>query len=663
MAAGYTDAMQREQMGPYKLGSRLGRGGMGAVYEATDTSTGATVAVKLLAAHLADDSGLRKRFNSEIDTLKGLRHPGIVQLLAFGEEDEQPYFAMELVRGKSLEQLLRSGRRFTWQEAIAVALAVTRALKVAHDHGVIHRDLKPANLLVPGTPAADGSIAEGDFRLTDVKLADFGIARLFGATGHTAHGHIVGTAEYMAPEQASGKPLDHRADLYALGLVMFAMLAGRPPFQGKQVTDVIESQRREPPPRIAALVADVPPALDQLIDKLLSKDPAARPANALALGRLLSAIDAAHPAQPKPATRADARPPAASVDLFAATQAHTPAPADAVEPFPDTMRDDGIIWAQKPATGVDGGIAATQAFTGNRPHHTTQASVPGPSAQSAAQSVSPSSSTVVDRPARNRFTTVEELDKQARERAARDRNRQRFWQALTAVATVAAIGAGGYLLFKPLSADEIYKRIKQIQAQADTAGSEIDLRDARPSIELFLARHGADPRAAEVKALEQSLDLDALEKRARRRVLGNRVLSPIERDYRAAMDREAESPSACREALEALLALHGSPATKPADASAAKTEDAELWFALVRRQIDRLEPLSAREQAEDAARTAAILEQADALATRAAALPDPAQREKALADRRTLLEGLIELYAKRPHAAKAVAAAQEKLAK
>jgi serine/threonine protein kinase len=675
MAAGYTDAMQREQMGPYKLGSRLGRGGMGAVYEATDTSTGATVAVKLLAAHLADDSGLRKRFNSEIDTLKGLRHPGIVQLLAFGEEDEQPYFAMELVRGKSLEQLLRSGRRFTWQEAIAVALAVTRALKVAHDHGVIHRDLKPANLLVPGTPAADGSIAEGDFRLTDVKLADFGIARLFGATGHTAHGHIVGTAEYMAPEQASGKPLDHRADLYALGLVMFAMLAGRPPFQGKQVTDVIESQRREPPPRIAALVADVPPALDQLIDKLLAKDPAARPANALALGRLLSAIDAAaatnaasaitpapeQPPQPKPATLADARPPAASVDLFAATQAHTPAP-DAAKPASDSMLDDGIIWAQKPATGVDGGIAATQAFTGNRPHHTTQASVPGPGAQSAAQSVSPSSSTVVDRPARNRFTTVEELDKQARERAARDRNRQRFWQALTAVATVAAIGAGGYLLFKPLSADEIYKRIKQIQAQADTAGSEIDLRDARPSIELFLARHGADPRADEVKALEQSLDLDALEKRSRRRVLGNRVLSPIERDYRAAMDREAESPSACREALEALLALHASPATKPADASAAKTEDAELWFALVRRQIDRLEPLSAREQAEDAARTAAILEQADALATRAAALPDPAQREKALAERRTLLEGLIELYAKRPHAAKAVATAKERLA-
>ncbi len=668
--------MQREQMGPYTLGNRLGRGGMGAVYEAIDTTTGATVAVKLLAAHLADDSGLRKRFTSEIDTLKGLRHPGIVQLLAFGEEDEQPYFAMELVRGKSLEQLLRSGRRFTWREAITVALAVTRALKVAHDHGVIHRDLKPANLLVPGV-AAEGTA--GDFQLADVKLADFGIARLFGATGHTAHGHIVGTAEYMAPEQASGKPLDHRADLYALGLVMFAMLAGRPPFQGKQVTDVIESQRRESPPRIGLLVADVPPALDQLIDKLLSKDPAARPANALALGRLLSAIDAAaaseaapaatpateHPASPKPATRADTRSPAAAVDLFAATMPHTPAPGGAVEPFPDTMPDDAIIWAEKPATGADGGIAATQAFTGNRPHHTTQASVPGSVAKSEAQSLSPSSSTVVDRPARNRFTTVEELDQQARDRAARDRTRQRIWQTLTAVVTLAALGAGGYLLFKPLSADELYSRIKQIQAQADATGSEIDLRDARPSIELFLTRHGDDPRAAEVKAIEQSLDLDALEKRSRRRVLGNRVLSPVERDYRAAMDREAESPSACREALEALLALHSSPVSKPADAAAGagKTQDDELWLALVRRQIDRLEPLAAREQAEDAARTTAILEQADALAARAAALPDPAQREKALAERRTLLEGLIELYAKRPHAAKAVEAAKEKLAK
>ena len=116
--------MQPSQIGPYKVLSRLGRGGMGAVYEATDSASGAVVAVKVLAAHLADDSGLRKRFNSEIETLKSLRHPGIVQLLAFGEEDGQPYFAMELVRGKSLEHVLRTGRRFTTQETIAVGLAI-----------------------------------------------------------------------------------------------------------------------------------------------------------------------------------------------------------------------------------------------------------------------------------------------------------------------------------------------------------------------------------------------------------------------------------------------------------------------------------------------------------------------------------------------------------
>jgi len=146
--------MQPTQLGPYSIGTRLGRGGMGAVYEATDTTTGATVAVKVLAAHLVDDPGLRSRFRAEIDTLKALRHPSIVQLLAYGEQDDQPYFAMELVRGQSLEQILRSGRTFSWRETVATGLAVAQALKVAHDHGVVHRDLKPANLLI----STDGTV-------------------------------------------------------------------------------------------------------------------------------------------------------------------------------------------------------------------------------------------------------------------------------------------------------------------------------------------------------------------------------------------------------------------------------------------------------------------------------------------------------------------------
>ena len=168
--------MHPTQLGPYSISSLLGRGGMGAVYEGVHRDTGRVVAVKTLASHLGDNPGLRGRFQGEIEALKSLRHPCIVELISFGEEDGQLYFAMELVRGRSLEQMLRSGRTFTWRETVDVALVITRALKSAHDHGVVHRDLKPANLLFPDEPVGDAT----------VKLADFGIARLFGSGGTSA---------------------------------------------------------------------------------------------------------------------------------------------------------------------------------------------------------------------------------------------------------------------------------------------------------------------------------------------------------------------------------------------------------------------------------------------------------------------------------------------
>ena len=273
--------MEPQQLGPYVLIKRLGRGGMGAVYEARHQDTGEYVAVKVLASHLADDLGLKERFDAEIQTLKPLRCPGIVQLIAYGEDEGQPYFAMELVHGQSLERLIRGGRKFTSEEVISLSIEIARSLKVAHDHGIIHRDLKPANLLVPDNP---GEVNAG------VKLADFGIAKLFGAASQTAHGSIVGTAEFMAPEQAAGKPLDARADLYTLGLVMFTMIAGKPPFRGSQLTEIITKQLREAPPRVSSFHHDIPDELDHLIDDLLSKDPAKRPASALAVGRRLTAI-------------------------------------------------------------------------------------------------------------------------------------------------------------------------------------------------------------------------------------------------------------------------------------------------------------------------------------------------------------------------------------
>ena len=627
--------MHPSQLGPYEIAKPIGRGGMGTVYEAVDHGTGRSVAVKTLAAHLGDDPGLRKRFAAEIETLKRLQHPCIVQLLAFGEEDGQPYFAMELVRGRSLEQVLRSGRTFDWRETVGIAIDITRALKSAHDHGVVHRDLKPANLLFPEEPSADAA----------VKLADFGIARLFGSSCHTMAGTIVGTAEYMAPEQATGGPVDHRVDLYALGLVIYAMLTGRPPFHGGEATDIIRRQRTEAPPRVSTRVAGIPTELDALIERLLAKEPAKRPASALAVGRMLASI----------ATEVGAMPPEPAVP--ASDPGITLGPADAIDlaaPTEDgarveTAASDPNVIAVNPASD------SVRADVQTMPMPTTpQAPSPGLPQRvtvSAAAAGSP-------HPRVNRFTTLEELHRTSREEAGA-RARQEFVLRSIAAASILALVVGAaYVLLRPPTADELHSRVRAI---ADAANA--DLRDARPLIEQFLERHGDDSRAAAIRELDRTLDLDGLEKRARRRRGDDDEMSPLEREYRAAMAREDESPLACVAALEAVLTLHESdpqtatslPATAPPESQPA------LWLALVQRQIDRLEPQADREREQDVARAATVLAEAATLAVEAESADDPAVTSRLLERRRELLEGLVEIYASRPHVTEAVAEARSLL--
>jgi serine/threonine-protein kinase len=593
---------------------------MGTVFEAVDAA-GAGVAVKTLSAHLGDDAGLRARFAVEIEALKALRHPGIVRLLAFGEEEGRPFFAMELVRGRSLEEILKSGKRFDWQETVAIAADVARALKSAHDQGIVHRDLKPANLLFPAEPGPESR----------VKLADFGIARLFGDTGHTQAGTVVGTAEYMAPEQAAGSPVDARVDLYALGLVMFAMLTGRPPFRGGDVTEVLRRQRKEPPPRVSAIVPEVPDGVDDLVARLLAKDPADRPPNALAVGRLLATLRdglgseaagdasaaAAHPRNATPTLPIGSSPGSSGIDLLAATRVTAGAARGTPEP--------AATQAFMPATARDGRSLA---------HRATEPSRGGAPAAP---------------PVANRFTTVEELQRVARVEAERFARRDRWVRLVTAGGLIATVLAGGYVMLQPLTADQIHDRIRAI---ADTPAA--DLRDARPMIELFLARFPADPRADSIRDLERELDLDALERRVRRRPRADEALPPIERDYRAAIAREAESPLACLAALEAILTLH-------ADDPPTADVDPQLWLDLVRRQIERVTPLAAREREEDLGRAAATLAEARALAVQAEAAAK-AERVELVTRQRDLLEGLVEIYATRPHLADAVAEARALLA-
>ena len=638
---------QPTQLGPYTILKRLGRGGMGAVYEATDTTSGGLVAVKILASHLAEDAGVRRRFHAEIETLKGLRHPGIVQLLAFGEQDGQPYFAMELVHGKSLEQILRSGRTFSWRETVATALTITRSLKIAHDHGVVHRDLKPANLLLPEGPAATDTQSAhvgGVYLSSSIKLADFGIAKLFGGRGHTAHGNIVGTAEYMAPEQAAGQPVDHRADLYALGLVMFAMLTGRPPFHGNQMTELLEKQRREVPRRVSSL-ATVPAELDQLIDRLLAKDPQARPTSALALGRLLMAIEALPDTISPPAAADPTTDPAASIDLLGQTQDMTPPPAAAsvtargVAHTQAFSSGSGLPKRREGPTFAD--KMATEKAAGEPTRLPTEVS---------------SATTHVDRVPLNRFTTVEELERTSFQQSQAERIRKQRLQIVTAIATVACVIYGSYLLLKPLTATDLYNRILFIAGNEDA-----DLRDAQSSIQLFLSRYKNYSRAADIQRLSQTLEINSLEKRARRRRLGSSLLEPIERDYRAAMACEAQSPTACATLLAAMLLLHTPPAQPLTEAEPTARDTTMLWLALAQRQLARIEPLAAQEQAEDLLRTTEILGESRDLAHEASETTDLVRRAACLDRRLKLLQSMIETYDSRPHAAQSVSTARQLL--
>lgn len=264
-----------EFLGPYRIGEPLGRGGMGTVFSAVHEKTKQPVAVKLISDSVADESKFRRRFDAEIKSLQCLSHPGIVRIYGFGEEQGHLFYSMELVRGESLQKIVKREKQLEWQVTIDVGIQICAALKHAHDIGIIHRDLKPANLVV-----------DEHWR---IKLVDFGIAKIFGDS-NTVVGSLLGTADYMAPEQATSKGITQRTDLYALGSVMYAMLAGRAPFTGKSVTQVINALQRDRPVPIDLIRPDVPDELVELIHELLEKSPEDRPPTALAVMNRLKAM-------------------------------------------------------------------------------------------------------------------------------------------------------------------------------------------------------------------------------------------------------------------------------------------------------------------------------------------------------------------------------------
>lgn len=260
--------MHPDKIGHYQIRRKIGSGGMGNVYLGIDERTGDEVAVKVLPASMAREEGFVLRFSREIAAMRKLNNPNIVKVFDDGQaEDGSYYYSMEFVDGETLTALVSRRRRLPPNEVIDLSLQICNALKAAHDAGIVHRDLKPSNLMV----TSDGK----------VKLADFGVAHVFATTRLTRTGGVVGTAEYMSPEQARGQRASKHSDLYSLGAVMYVMLTGRPPFTGKLASYILHQHQFSQFDKPRHYVPEIHRLLEDYVCTLLEKKPEKRFPDAL----------------------------------------------------------------------------------------------------------------------------------------------------------------------------------------------------------------------------------------------------------------------------------------------------------------------------------------------------------------------------------------------
>ncbi|MBX3414022.1 MAG: protein kinase [Pirellulales bacterium] len=626
--------MRFEKLGPYRIGRQLGRGGMGAVYAAIDEESGQAAAVKVLSAILAQDEGFRARFESEIETLRKLRHPNIVRLIGFGENEGQLFYAMELVDGTSLEDQIRAGKRFDWRTVTAVGADVAKALRHAHDRGVVHRDIKPANIL----RTADGT----------TKLSDFGIARLFGSTRLTAVGGVIGTAEYMAPEQADGRPVTPRSDLYSLGGVLYALLAGRPPFEARTLPEMLQLQRFAQPEPVSRFAPDVPKELEQIVQELLAKEPETRIANAAILARRLEAtalgLAKREEAGKTIAPSAEMADEASDFDVATAVSTAKPAPVE----LPETLAATEVA----PATEQPE-IFATQAPEPARPRPsqlaaTSAAATKDVEAFSLAPAVelTPGAAGLTEaRPASkthavSRFTAVAENEVEESQREEDEPSALISAQTWVLVAALVMLAVGIWYFLQPPSADSLYLRI----SEAANDGGPDSLLDVEDEVREFLNLYSHDPRAVELRDYQTQINLQQAERKLDRRARsGNRneTLSPIELAYIDAIRIAPADPQKAIVKLEALIAVYSD--------QNADNETVRQCLELAKRQLARL-----KGQAE-----LGTAEQIASIRERLAHAQEVNESNPQLS--RAICQGIVDLYGDKPWATSLVAQARSAL--
>jgi serine/threonine protein kinase len=534
-----------EFIGPYRVIRLLGRGGMGVVYEAIHEKNHERVAVKIISEELSSESRFHSRFEAEIQTLIRLKHPNIVRLIGIGEAESLPFYSMEFVEGMNLHQKLKLERRIDWQTVLDWAIQIAGALKQAHDFGIIHRDLKPANLMI--TPE------------NTIKLLDFGISKLFGRDGSTQTGASVGTADFMPPEQADGTTVSPRSDLYALGAICYACLAGRAPFLGKNIPEILFNVRYGPFTPIRKLVPEVPEEFCKLIDDLLNRDPSKRPATAYLTMNRLQALRAGlkqretqqHESkleeQPSEAIDVHTSPTQTSIDVK-----DLPSIADLSDsPYHDATR-----------------IEIVRADDATREHITG-----GSLVQRHTHSSLPTSG-------RTTFTEVSDQDRAKvsifEGPSPEVEKRERWGEILLILGALVACIAGFFYFSRPVHPDRLYEPI----AAALASGDESRLLDIEEQIEAFKEKYPSDLRLDKLDTAAEKIEylkrLRFLQRRSSNRYPGQDAMVSVLRDIVNIKDTQSETAKSKLAAFENAYPLELLDANEQAWARFARQLDEEL---------------------------------------------------------------------------------------
>ena len=686
--------MDPEKLGPFKIGRVLGRGGMGSVYEGLSETDDSTVAVKVLAGSLDEDAEDRLRFESEIETLKRLHHPNIVRIAGFGEDREQLYFVMEFVDGSSLHHELRKKRLFQWHEVAKIGLEICQALRHAHDRGVIHRDIKPANILLD--------------RQGNVKLSDFGIARFFGSQQITDAHTIIGTLEYMSPEQALANPITSSTDLYSLGCVLYALLTGKPPFPARSLPELLRKHKSTSPEPIRSVRYDLPDNLEYIITDLLHIRPEDRPRNALLVTKRLQSLLQAligDPAEIRVLPTPQDPPPWHPDSAFSFSDSKDQHSWDYVSSGQDIYRDTDVPLdvlpprlGEKDSTGEtrtvtvasarspsDSGLsedlpqAVSLAVTrtssavkhgeassvlgqalGSAEYEPLQdGAVHGSEQQRVIPSLSPwvppenvpdSSHTLSDNVSKSaaRFTVVKEhnLDPFEEEEQARP-----LFSLPTVLssAMLLLIGLTVYYLIQPVPPEVLFQRITRTirSGESEDGYSPALLRSAQNDIERFLSTYADHPSAEQVRSYQDELELLNFERRLERPSQFS-ALGPVERVYVEILATSPHDPEQTIEKLRAFIAVFQTVSSS-SDSHHSTVNSVEICVELARRRLKKLERDVTGMNADQTEVLRQRLNKAEDLDS-----TDPIRAEE-------IRRGIIELYQNHRWAKELIDEAKEKL--